>query len=301
MKLVVVLCCAAAGAMAQKDLGRILPENQPLHIVAFGDYGDGRASQKAVAAAISKLNTEHPFTFGITMGDNFYFCGVRSVEDPKWQTHWEDIYTPLGFPFYASLGNHDYGNPPIICPLHRGSPQAEIDRTSMSKSWRMPAHYYTYTAGAARFIAIDTEGWSAEQLEWIRKTLEASRNEPGIKWRVVYGHHPIYTSGVHLNERRIGALRRELLPVMLDAKVDLYIAGHDHDMEHLRSQGMEFLICGGGGAKIRALGALQPQSVFSKGRTHGFLDIDLDDRRVKARFLDPELNSLEQPELEMVR
>jgi hypothetical protein len=64
---------------------------------------------------------------------------------------------------------------------------------------------------------------------------------------------------------------------------------------------MEFLICGGGGAKIRALGALQPQSVFSKGRTHGFLDIDLDDRRVKARFLDPELNSLEQPELEMVR
>ncbi len=301
MKFALWLCLAAAPLPAQKDLGRILPQDKSLHIVAFGDYGSGRAAQKAVAAAVSHVNAKTPFDFGITMGDNFYFCGVRSVDDPKWKTHWEDLYTPLGFSFYASLGNHDYGNPPVICPLHRGSPDAEVERTEMSTSWKMPARYYTYAAGPVRFIAIDTEGWSEAQLAWIRETLAASQDEPGIRWRIVYGHHPIYTSGVHINERRIGALRRELLPVLVAAHVDVYLAGHDHDMEHLRADGIDFLICGAGGAKIRGMGRLQPQSVFSKGHQHGFLDISIDQSRFAARFLDLDLQSLESPETEVVK
>ena len=301
MKPAVVLCLAAGAALAQKNLGRLLPEQQALHVVAFGDYGSGRSAQKEVAAAIATRNAEYSFDFGITMGDNMYFCGVRSVDDPKWETHWESMYTPLGFPFYAALGNHDYGNPPIICPLHRGSPNAEVERTSVSRSWKMPARYYTFAAGPVRFIAIDTEGWTQAQLQWIKETLAASQHEPGVKWRVVYGHHPIYTSGVHINERRIGTLRRQLLPVLLDNQVDVYIAGHDHDMEHLRADGMEFLICGAGGAKIRGLGAIQPQSVFSQGHQHGFLDLTIDEERFSARFFDPELNSLEQPGMEIKR
>ena len=127
----------------------------------------------------------------------------------------------------------------------------------------MPARYYTYKAGPVQFIAIDTEGWSDAQLEWIKQTLTASADDPDIKWRVVYGHHPIYTSGVHLNERRIGELRLKLLPVLKAAHVDVYICGHDHDLEHLRSDGMEFLICGGGGAKLRGFWHKDPLSVFT--------------------------------------
>ena len=158
----------------------------------------------------------------------------------------------------------------------------------------MPARYYTYKAGPVQFIAIDTEGWSDAQLEWIKQTLAASASDPDVKWRIVYGHHPIYTSGVHLNERRIGELRLKLLPVLKAAHVDLYICGHDHDLEHLRSDGMEFLICGGGGAKLRGFWHKDPLSVFTDS-THAFLDLTLTITKSRRSSFDVNLNSLENP------
>jgi tartrate-resistant acid phosphatase type 5 len=283
--------------LPQRDAGRVLPSRQPLHVVAFGDYGTGSSNQAAIARAIAQRNSSQHFDLGITLGDNFYFCGVRSVDDPKWKSRWEDFYTPLGFPFYATLGNHDYGHPPVICPMQGSSPDAEVAYTAHSKSWRMPARYYTFKAGPVLFIAIDTEGWSTEQLAWIKATLAASANDPDIKWRVVYGHHPIYTSGVHLNERRISVLRAQLLPVLKAAHVDAYICGHDHDLEHLRAEGMEFLICGGGGAKLRSFaGRRQPISVSSASK-YAFLDLVIDDHKFTAQFLDTSLHSLENPPL----
>jgi predicted MPP superfamily phosphohydrolase len=281
---------------AQMDLGRVVPADRSLHIVAFGDFGSGEPGQIEVARAIQKRNSQKPFTFGITMGDNFYRCGVRSVNDPKWKTRWEDLYTPLGIPFYASLGNHDYARPPIACPAGGASPEAEIARTKLSPSWRMPARYYTYTAGPVRFIAIDTEGWSLKQFEWIRKMLKDTANEPGIKWKVVYGHHPMYTSGVHFNERRIGVLRRDLFPVLKAAGVDLYICGHDHDMERLQQDGIDMLIAGSGGADLRRVRHPEPQSVFAV-KSYGFLDIEVTSDHIAARFLDPNLKSLEKNSL----
>lgn len=294
MRVLLLLPTFAAVLLAQSDIGRVIPVGRSIHIVAFGDFGTGNVHEKNVAKAVAERNSQERFDIGITMGDNFYFCGIRNVDDPKWKTHWEDLYGPLGIPFYAALGNHDYGHPPIICPAQHASPEAEIAYTSHSKSWRMPARYYTYKAGPVQFIAIDTEGWSDEQLEWIKKTLADSASDPDVKWRVVYGHHPIYTSGVHLNERRIGELRRVLLPVLEAAHVDFYICGHDHDEEHLRSNGINFLICGGGGAKLRGFHHKDPLSVFTAS-TNAFLDITMDPRNVTAQFLDIHLKSMENP------
>jgi hypothetical protein len=280
--------------MAQRDIGRVVPPGQPLHVIAFGDFGTGSPQQAAVARAMAQRNLQEHFQLGITMGDNFYRCGVRSVNDEKWRTRWEDLYTPLGFPFYASLGNHDYGHPPIICPAERGSPEAEIAYTAHSNSWRMPSRYYSFKAGAVLFVAIDTEGWSSAQLAWIEKTLAEAAHDPTIKWKIVYGHHPVFTSGVHLNERRIDELRRELLPVMQAAHVDAYICGHDHDLEHLKSDGMDFFICGGGGARLRKFYRKEKESVFAASR-FAFLDLEIQDHNLSAQFLDTDLKSLEHP------
>ena len=43
----------------------------------------------------------------------------------------------------------------------------------------MLARYYTFAAGPARFFAIDTEGWSAAQLEWIKAALAACAERAG--------------------------------------------------------------------------------------------------------------------------
>jgi len=283
---------------AQQDLGRVVAKKQQLHLVALGDFGSGNVHQAAVAHAMVKRNESQPFDLGISLGDNFYRCGVRSDRDSLWKLRWEDLYTPLGIPFYASLGNHDYGHPPIICPQQKSSPDAEIAYSEHSQSWKMPARYYTFAAGPARFFAIDTEGWSVAQFDWLKEALARPEKDSGVRWRIVYGHHPMYTSGVHLNERRIAVLRRELAPLFKENKVDLYIAGHDHDMEHLRADGIEYLICGAGGAQLRRVRRPQPQSVFHD-TTFGFLDITIDERSLTAAFLNTRLEALETPEMQI--
>lgn len=296
----VLLFFVSAGlARSQQDLGSIT-RAESLHIAAIGDFGTGSPQQKAIAQAIHRRHVALPFDFGITLGDNFYRCGVKGVEDPKWTRFWEEPYGKLGIPFYAALGNHDYGHPPVICPGLAGSPDAEVAYTKVSKSWRMPARYYTYRAGPALFIVLDTEGWSEEQFQWMKRTLEASAADAGIRWRIVYGHHPMYTSGVHLNERRIGVLRERLMPVFQATKVDLYICGHDHDLEHLRKGGVEFIICGGGGAKLRKQRRRDPASVFAVAK-NAFLDLRIDADRLTASFVDADLRILEDPPLTIER
>ncbi len=288
------------GLLAQQDLGNVIPGKQSIRLVALGDFGSGDRHQLAVAQAMARRHREQPFDLGVTLGDNFYRCGVRSLHDPIWKTRWEDLYTPLGIPFYASLGNHDYGHPPVICPHNRASPKAQVDRTGHSKSWRMPARNYTYRAGPARFFVIDTEAWSPAQAAWLEKALRETMEEPGVSWRIVYGHHPMYTSGVHLNQRRIGALRRDLSALFRDAKVDLYMAGHDHDMEHLSADGVHYLINGAGGAHLRRVRKTTPESIFNAA-VNGFLDLTIGERTLTVRFLDTDLVSLENPELRLTK
>ena len=38
--------------LAQKDLGRVIPADRPIHMVAMGDYGDGSKHQAEVARAM---------------------------------------------------------------------------------------------------------------------------------------------------------------------------------------------------------------------------------------------------------
>ena len=130
----------------------------------------------------SRINRQR-FDFAVTLGDNFYSTGMASPDDPRWKTWWSDLYDPLRIPFYATLGNHDWGQP--------NSPAAEIIFTQHSLSWRMPAAYYTYTAGDAQFFALDTDIISEKQLLWLKDALQAST----ARWKIVYGHHPIYSEG----------------------------------------------------------------------------------------------------------
>jgi tartrate-resistant acid phosphatase type 5 len=291
-----VVSSVAQNSRIPVELGRVT-DKPSLHVVALGDFGDGSNRQKSVAKAIEQRHKQKPFDFGLTLGDNFYRCGVRSVEDPLWKSRWEDLYgTPLGIPFYAALGNHDYGHPPIICPGAGSSPDSEVAYSARSKSWRMPSRYYSFEAGPALFVVADTEGWSDEQLRWIRQTLLKSKDSPTIRWRIVIGHHPLFTSGTHLNERRIGPLREQLFPVLKEGNADLYLGGHDHDLEHLVKEGIHFVICGGGGAHLRGFRRKDPASVFQAVQ-NAFLDLRIDANELVVQFIGADQEVLENPPL----
>lgn len=247
---------------------------QPVRVLAFGDFGDGGNGQRQVAAGMLAYHRQQPFDFGITLGDNFYNKGMKSVDDPRWKTWWDELYDPLGIRFYATLGNHDYG--------FEQSPEAEILYSEKSPSWRMPATEYSYTAGSVQFFAIDSQVMTASQLKWLRQELEASK----FRWKVVYGHHPIYSHGKHGDNQK---LIRQLLPVLKD-RADVYLAGHDHDMQHLKPEGSLHFFVSGSGGKLRPI-SRGPRSLFAESKL-GFAVLEAHETALKITFVEKDLKLL---------
>ena len=251
----------------------VKPAAQPIRVLAFGDFGDGSDPQKRVAAAMLRYHQQHAFDFAITLGDNFYPSGMNSPTDARWQTWWSALYDPLKIPFYASFGNHDWNQP--------NSPAAEILFSERSPTWRMPAAYYTFQAGPVQFFALDTDIISEAQLEWLSAELDKSR----ATWKVVYGHHPIYSEGQHEdNNQKIA----QLLPVLKD-RADVYLAGHDHDMQHLKPEGRLHFFVAGSGGKLRTIEP-GPRSLFARS-AHGFAVLEANDQTLKMTFIETDLTS----------
>jgi tartrate-resistant acid phosphatase type 5 len=242
------------------------PLDKTIRVLAFGDFGTGSIAQRQTAAAMVDYNKRSRIDFGITLGDNFYVYGMDSPSDPRWQTQWEQLYGPLGIKFYASLGNHDYGQP--------DSPAAEILYSGRSPDWRMPSPYYTFTAGPVQFFAIDTVDLSDAELQWLNSQLAKSQ----ARWKVVYGHYPIYSATGEDQQ-----LVERLLPV-LNGRADVYLCGHHHNLQELKPEGgVHFFVSGGGGAALYGLNQYD-RSIF-KQRINGFTVLEADRDHFKVIFI----------------
>ena len=215
----------------------VAPPAARIRVVAVGDFGTGNESQQAVAASLRRYHRERPFDFGITLGDNYQDDGPYGPRDPRWQTYWSSLYPALGIRFYASLGNHDWGNP--------DGPGATMAFAQQDAALRLPSPYYTYTAGPVQFFVVNTPLMSEAQLQWLRDELAASTSS----WRVVYGHFHIYSALRGDNQ----ALIANLLPILKEHKVHLYLCGHEHLFQHLKPEGgVEFFVNGAAGGSGRA-------------------------------------------------
>lgn len=94
------------------------------------------------------------------------------------------------------------------------------------------------------------EDHDAAQIRWLDQSLaESVTNRPG-HWRIVYLHHPLYTTiGNHCERPDVIDLRENLLSV-LRGRVDLIISGHSHGFEWFRSDALPdtgLFVTGGGG------------------------------------------------------
>jgi hypothetical protein len=260
----------------------IKPQADSIRVLAFGDFGTGSAEQKRLAGEMINYNQVHPFDFGLTLGDNFYDYGIDSLSDPRWQSEWESLYGPLGIKFYPTFGNHDYGQ--------EDSPAAELLYSNKSPDWRFPSPYYTFTAGPVQFFAIDTIKLSEAELLWLDDALGKSR----APWKLVYGHYPIYSATRGDNKLLIS----KLLPILKKQQVDVYLTGHDHNLQELTSEGsVHFFVSGGGGAELYDLKTYE-HSVF-KEKVNGFTVIEADSKHFKVSFVDTEgkqlyVNTLEK-------
>ncbi len=248
----------------------------PFRVLAFGDYGTAHLAgagshQAALAAVMRARHATKPFSFGLTTGDNFYPTSFPSPTDSGWKTSWEKQYASLGIPFYISLGNHDWAEP--------AGPMGEYVYALVSKTWRLPALYYTYTAGPAQFFAINTNALTERQLAWLRRELARST----AKWKIVYGHFPVYEQTDYTVEPQ----RRLLLPILKQYKVDMYLAGHHHTVQHWQMDGIDYVVTGAGGAMNYSLGdttQANPARKFVASRP-AFAELEVSEGAITVRFV----------------
>ena len=128
----------------------------------------------------------------------------------------------------------------------------------------------------ARKLADRTEeDYDSAQIEWLRAGLERVKAEeaelqqqdPSARiWRIVFMHHPIYTTTPSHTERSDSVGVRENLEELLK-DADLVLAGHSHGFEWIHSETAPhqcYLVTGAGG-----MGRLQG-SIFSPGLAQRF-------------------------------
>ncbi|NDF62406.1 MAG: hypothetical protein EB136_05655 [Synechococcaceae bacterium WBB_3_034] len=107
-------------------------------------------------------------------------------------------------------------------------------------------------SGRVRFLAVaDTGSGNSHQravgAQWLRSVLGSST----APWKVVVGHHPIYSSGYYGNN---ASLQAKIGALMQRHGVQLYINGHEHNYERSRPiDGITYLVVGGGGASLRPI------------------------------------------------
>jgi 3',5'-cyclic AMP phosphodiesterase CpdA len=211
---------AIAANPAKKDL--------LLRFVSVADTGTGAKGQYAVAGAMNAYHKRNPYDLVVLAGDNIYNNG----EIEKIGAVFERPYQALlkqGVKFQACLGNHDIRTA-------NGDPQVKY------VGFNMKGRYYTFKRNQVQFFALDTNSnadWK-NQLNWLEKELSLSK----APWKVVFGHHPIYASGVYGSNPEF---IKTFTPLFQKYSVQVYINGHEHHYERTHAiNGTTYLVTGGG-------------------------------------------------------
>jgi acid phosphatase len=286
---------AKTAAASTLPLSPAIAAAETLNFVLIGDWGRaGRDNQLDVANQMGKTAAAIGSKFTVSVGDNFYENGVTGLDDPYWRTSFEDVYTApsLQSPWKVILGNHDY----------RGNVQAQLDYSSHSPRWQLPARYYIDSqnlpdGGTADFFYIDTSPFIRKyigsnvniagqdtdaQLAWLDKALGESK----ATWKIVIGHHPIYTALAPENgyDHDQPDLIARVDPVLRAHDIKIYIAGHDHNLQAVTVNGVNYVVNGAGSATYQATSAVI-RNGFVSGN-HGFMTIALSSEKLDYQLID---------------
>ena len=202
--------------------------------IAFGDWGMPTKDFNSSIQKLFKYKNETNFT--VLLGDNFYDNGVKSTSDQLFKLY--ERFQQSAPVFYSVLGNHDYG----------GSVDAQSAYTFQNPTWQMPARYYyrMIPQGGTMLCAIflDTYFFDKYQLNWFNLVAGSSNCQRKSVFRVVFAHYPIHTVGLFARDDAIADLRARLKPALQDHRVHAYVAGHEHDMQAFRENGIHYVISG---------------------------------------------------------
>jgi len=199
----------------------------------IGDSGTGAAGAASVRDAFAAYSASRPADLWLMLGDNAYASGT----DAEYQAGVFNMYPALlrSTVLWPTRGNHDI--------LYSGANNDYYDiftLPSAAEGGGLPSGteaYYAFDYGNIHFVCLDSEGSSravgGPMAVWLRADLAATPRD----WVIAFWHHPPYSKGSHDSDNdldsgaRMGEMRRNIVPILDSAGVDLVLAGHSHSYE----------------------------------------------------------------------
>lgn len=268
-----------------------------LHFLAMGDFGTkGDPNQTAVAKQMAKFAGEldNPLEAVLALGDNFY----RKITPERFDLHFEKMYAQeqLDCPFYACVGNHDYGT--ATYDFQEGKLQMQLDYAANNPTsrWKLPAKWYAVElpspeAPLVKIIVLDGSYWPGAltpkekiaQKRFFKAELEKETKAP---WTWVVSHYPMFSETSVRGDDAV--LIRQWGKLLQEHPVSLYLCGHDHTMQHLEVEGYKpsFIVSGAGGARLYDLHP--PKRGFANNRDLGFNHIHVTPKHCEVQFINAE-------------
>jgi hypothetical protein len=249
---------AARRPAAPQAGGQVALPNKPdtLRFAVIGDNGNGEKAEYDIGEQMMNWYNRVPFPIVVMMGDNIY--GADRPQDfvAKFEAPYKGLLEK-GVKFYASLGNHD------------SREQRYYKHFNMDGKL-----YYTFKAPKedVRFFALETTYMDPDQLQWIEDELKKA----GEKWKIVFFHHPLYSSSrTHGSQLK---LREVLEPLFIKYGVSLVLSGHDHAYERITPQsGIQYFVEGSSGQlRTGDLRKPSPLTAFGNDTEQTFMLMEVD-------------------------
>lgn len=279
--------------------------------------------------------------FGVMLGDNIYPDGATANADGRDTQRFRDLFvTPFAglgrrhddFRIYSVLGNHDWRT-------SREGAMAQVQFLEQTRPFYMDGLFYRVQPPAAHgdveVFAIDTEvllsattvykatladdasevrsekrekplKWAVPQTDaernmvaWLEDSLRSSK----ARWKIVIGHHPLWSAAGSKFEQA-HALRRLILPTLC-RYADIYLAGHEHTMEVHTDDCSQTdagardplpQIVSGSAAKMRPINSAfirnqlasypQLRTLYAKGLTWGFAHLSIEGDKATVKIIE---------------
>jgi len=270
-----------------------------IHLLALGDFGTRGKNQVAVSRQMAEFSKklDAPLTSVRALGHKCY----KRITLDRFGKHFEDMYAMKHFncPFYACLGNHDYG-PAYDSGQGRPKAQMQLDytRNNPSSRWKMPARWYAVELPDAKnplvkIIFLDgnmvegalTPQEKIEQKRFLEAELKKGTRAP---WCWMVSHFPLFSDGSKSDNVRLIQTWGEHLK---SKAISLYISGHDHNLQHLEVKGYNnsFIVSGAGGGSLYSI--KHSERGFSE-KILGFNHFHVTPEAVDVQFIDVNGNRL---------
>jgi len=249
----------------------------PFSFVALGDSGTASTDQKEIAARITQV---HP-DLVIHTGDVIYGGKSDADFDQKFFSIYRNLLREI--PFFLTLGNHDVD-------VHNGEPYLQnfyLPQNSPDKG-----RYYSFDCGEAHFISLNSNAsfdHKSLQYQWLKNDLAGTKKP----LKIVFFHHPLYSSGYHGSSMR---WREDLKPLFEKDQVTLVFNGHDHDYERTKPiHGITYVVTGGGGAPLYP--ALGSSWTADTQTTYNFVYVQVFRNAIHLETIDESGNILDHANL----